>query len=74
MKLIKALLKIIKKLKKKNREIDLDENLYQIYKETKIDNELMNFNDFKDKNKDNINKFNNAKTKVEINKYKVKKK
>ena len=34
----------------------------------------MNFNDFKDKNKDNINKFNNAKTKVEINKYTVKKK
>jgi hypothetical protein len=70
----KGTFKNYKTAEKKNREIDLDENLYQIYKETKIDNELMNFNDFKDKNKDNINKFNNAKTKVEINKYKVKKK
>lgn len=39
-----------------NKEINLDENYYQIYKEIKIDHELKLFNDFKENNNDNYSK------------------
>lgn len=39
-----------------NKELNLDENYYQIYKEIKIDHELKLFNDFKENNNDNYSK------------------
>ena len=52
-----GLFKNFKKNEENNPNINLDENFYQIYKESKIDHELKLFNDFKDKNE--LNQKNN---------------
>ena len=39
-----------KKNEKNSRDINLDENFYELYKESKIDHELKLFNEFKDSN------------------------
>ena len=64
-----GLFKNYKKNEENKNDIPLDENFYQIYKETKIDHELKIFNDFKDSSNKNYN-FN----KDSSNKYKKKKK
>ena len=45
-----GLFKNYKKNEKNSRDINLDENFYELYKESKIDHELKLFNEFKDSN------------------------
>ena len=45
-----GLFRNVKKNEKNNKDINLDENFYELYKEAKIDHELKLFNEFKDNN------------------------
>ena len=45
-----GLFRNVKKNEKNNKDINLDENFYGLYKEAKIDHELKLFNEFKDNN------------------------
>ena len=56
-----GLFKNFRKKEDNKKEIPLDINYYQIYKESKIDHELKLFNDFKESNNDN-KKYNNNKS------------
>ena len=69
-----GLFKNFKKKEESKKEIPLDKNYYEIYKEPKIDHELKLFNDFKDNSHEN-KKYNNIKKiGVSSNKYqKIKK-
>ena len=68
-----GLFKNYKKNEKNKDDIPLDENYYQIYKESKIDHELKLFNDFKETENKNYN-YNNKSIKDSSNKYKRTKK
>ena len=68
-----GLFKNYKKNEKNKDDIPLDENYYQIYKESKIDHELKLFNDFKEADNKNYI-YNNKSIKDSTNKFKRTKK
>ena len=67
-----GLFKNFKRNTENNTNIDLDENFYDLYKESKIDHELKLFNEFKD-NDNQKNKFQKSIKPSTGNKYKNKK-